>query len=602
MKKQIFFFLLSLLSLSLQAQVSFTVDAPNVVAVGERFRVIFTSDAKQDQFTPPDITGFAVLAGPTTSTMNRVEIINGHRSQSRTVSYTYVLEATQAGKFTIGSASVTSEDVTYKTQPVTIEVVSSGQPSSQAQGQDAGSSQAVSTAQGDDVFLRLTLSNRKVVKGEPITGTLKLYTRVDVAGAEDVRFPTFNGFWSQETYAPQQIEWQRENVNGQIYQSAVLRRYVLLPQQTGKLTIEPSEITVLLQVRSGARSNSILDDFFDSYQTIRKRVVAPSVTVQVDNLPSGAPASFNGAVGKYSLTTRMSKDSIQAHEAVSMYVTITGEGNINLVETPAVSFPPDFESYDPKVSDNSRSSGGAYSGSKEFEYPVIPRSHGDFTIEPVEFSYYDINTKSYKTLRSQPLTLKVSKNSDSSYAGVPVSGAQRRSVQNLGEDVRYIQTAQPRWHKKGTFFFGHWTYFLSLLLLSGAFAAAYTGLNKIRERRKDVVRVRNSKANKIARTRLKTAQELLKQQLFAGYYEEVHRTLWGYIGDKLALSQADCSRERVSQLLEQRNVDQRLIDEFMELIEACEFARYAPDPGQVEKEKIYDRAVSVISQMEQSLK
>ncbi len=583
------------------AQVSFTVDAPNVVAVGERFRVIFTSDAKQDQFTPPAISGFSVLAGPTTSTMNRVEIINGHRTQSRTVSYTYILEATQPGKFTIGSASVTSEGVAYKTQPVIIEVVSSGQESVQAQGQDTGSAQ-VGTAGGDDVFLRLTLSKHRVVKGEPLTGTLKLYTRVDVAGAEDVRFPTFTGFWSQETFAPQQIDWQRENVNGQIYQSAVLRRYVLLPQQTGNLTIDPSEITVLLQVRSGTRGNSLLDDFFDSYQTVRKKVVAPSVKVQVDNLPAGAPASFNGAVGKFSLEARLAKDSILAHEAVSMYVTVTGEGNINLVETPKVSFPPDFETYDAKVSDNSRTTGGAYSGSKEFEYPVIPRSHGTFTIDPVEFSYYDIDAKTYKTIRTNPLTLKVGKNDDASYAGVPVSGTQRRSVQSLGEDVRYIQTALPKWHRKGSFFFGSWTFFLVLALLGGAFAGTYVSLNKMRERRKDVVRVRNSKANKIARNRLKTAQELLKQQLFAGYYEEVHRTLWGYIGDKLALSQADCSRERVTALLQQRGVDASLTEEFMALIEACEFARYAPDPGQVEKEKIYERAVAVISKLEQGLK
>lgn len=585
---------------SLTAQVAFTVDAPNVVAVGEAFRVVFTADAKQENFTPPQIEGFTVMAGPTTSTMNRVEIINGHRSQSRTVSYTYILQATKAGHFVIGEASVEAEGVTYKTQPVTIEVVGQDQQEAQQHNTESGTAQV----SNQDVFLQLTVNKRHVVKGEPLTATLKLYTRVNVAGAEDVQFPTFNGFWSQETYAPQQIDWQRENVNGQIYQASVLRRYVLLPQQTGAIVIDPSEITVLIQVRNNARGNSLLDDFFDSYQTVRKRVTAPTVTVQVDNLPAGAPASFTGAVGKFSINAKMSKDSILAHDAVSLIVTVTGDGNINLVETPKISFPPDFEVYDPKITDNSRSSGGSYTGSKVFEYPLIPRSHGTFTIGAVPFSYYDVEAKQFKTVQTQPMTLQVGRNDNAALgAGVPVgSGVLRRSVQDLGEDIRYIRTAVPGWQPKGTFMISSVLFFGLLVLLCALFAGAYVLINKQRELHKDVVRVRNSKANKIARSRLKAAETLLKQQLFAGFYEEVHRALWGYMGDKLALAQADCSRERVTHLLEEKQVDPALIKEYLDVIEACEFARYAPDPGQVEKEKVFERAVAAISRMEQGLK
>lgn len=604
-KRTVFLFLLSFFCLTLQAQTQFTVEAPNVVAVGERFRVIFTADAKQESFKEPTIDeGFILLAGPTTSTMNRVEIVNGHRTQSRTVSYTYILEARKEGRFTIGEASIVSEGVTYKTKPVTIEVVAGSQSQANSSQQQEAQTLTDGSVSGNDIFLRLSVSKQRVVKGESLTATLKLYTRVNLSGVEDVQFPTFTGFWSQEVFAPQQLDFQRENVNGEIYQAAVLRRYVLLPQQTGAVAIDPAEIVCLIQIRNAARGNSLLDDFFDSYQTVRKRVVAPKVTIQVAELPAGAPASFNGAVGKFSLSTRMGKDSVQAHDAVSLFVTITGEGNINLLETPKVKFPPDFETYDPKVKDNSKNSGGAYAGSKEFEYPVIPRSHGDFSIPQVEFSYYDIASKQYKTLRSAPLTLKVTKNTDASFAsGAPATqGMLKRSVQSLGNDVRYIVTAPQSWRKKDTFFVGSFVFFGLVVLLGGVFAGMYVWMNKRRERRKDVVRVRNSRANKIARTRLKTAESLLKQQLFAGFYEELHRALWGYIADKLALSQADCSRDNVAEILAAKQMEKALVDEFMAIIEACEFARYAPDPGQVEKERIFDRAVAVISQLEQRLK
>jgi hypothetical protein len=584
------------------AQGQFTVEAPNVVATGERFRLVFTAtNLEPESFNPPKIESFMVLAGPTTSTMNRLEYINGRRTQSRSISYTYILEAGTTGKFTIGEASVVSDKVTYRTQPVTVEVIQgTSSPAGTVQQQDPVTSTAISD---QDVFLRLDVSKRRVMKGEPLTATLKLYTRVNVSGAEDIRFPTFNGFWSQEVYAPQQIDWQRENVNGEIYQVATLRRYVLLPQQAGSVKIDPSEIVCVIQVRNTRRGQSLLDDFFDSYQTVRKRVIAPAVTVNVSELPAGAPGTFKGAVGKFSINAEIGKDSVKTHDAVSVYVTVTGEGNINLLEAPRVTFPPDFEVYDAKITDNSRNTGGTFSGSKTFEYPVIPRSHGDFTIDPVEFSYYDIQNKQYRTIRSEPLKLKVERSTDLAAPGVPYTpGTHRRAVESLSRDIRYIKTAAPSWRSIGKYLTGSFLYFVILSLIFTVTAVVYVVLNKRREHLNDVIRVRNSKANKIARTRLKAAGVLLKQQLFEAYYEELHRALWGYISDKLGLSQAECSRERISELLQERNVEQELIKDFTDIIESCEYARYAPDPGQLEKERIFDMAVKAISNMEQALK
>jgi len=601
--KRIILLIWTVLSLvQANAQGQFTVEVPNVVATGERFRLVFTAtNLEPESFNPPEMENFMVLAGPTTSTMNRMEYINGRRTQSRSVSYTYILEAVTTGKFTIGEASVVSDKVTYRTQSVTIEVIQG----TSSQGGAVRQQDPVAGAEisDQDVFLRLDVSKRRVVKGEPLTATLKLYTRVNVSGAEDIRFPTFNGFWSQEVYAPQQIDWQRENVNGEIYQVATLRRYVLLPQQAGSIKIDPSEIVCVIQVRNTRRGQSLLDEFFDSYQTVRKRVIAPAVTVNVSELPAGAPGTFKGAVGKFAISAGLGKDSVKAHDAVSVYVTITGEGNINLLEAPRVTLPPDFEVYDAKITDNSRNTGGTFSGSKTFEYPVIPRSHGDFTIDPVEFSYYDIENKQYKTIRSEPLKLKVERSTDlAAPGGTYTPENRRRAVESLSRDIRYIKTASPSWRSTGKYLTGSVLYFVILFMIFAVTGVVYVVMNKRREHMNDVIRVRNSKANKIARTRLKAAGVLLKQKLFEAYYEELHRALWGYIADKLGLSQAECSRERISELLRKRNVETETISNFTDIIDSCEYARYAPDPGQLEKERIFDMAVKAISNMEQALK
>ncbi|MFA7199967.1 MAG: BatD family protein [Bacteroidales bacterium] len=600
MKKVIIAIVSVLCFVQVSAQGRFSVEVPGVVAMGERFRLVFTAiDLPHETFTPPKIQNFHVLAGPTTSTMNRMEYINGRRTQSRSVSYTYILEAYEPGSFTIGEASVVSDNVTYKTRPVVVEVIQGADKPAEERTKEQATTTEITD---DDVFLRLSVNKKRVVKGEPLTATLTLYTRVNVAGAEDIKFPEFNGFWSQEVYSPQQIEWQRENVKGEIYQKATLRSYVLLPQQTGEIRIDPSEIVCVIQVRSARRGQSLLDDFFDTYQTVRKRVISPSVTIFVRDLPSGAPPSFKGAVGKYSLQTYLGRDSVRTHDAVSMYVTIAGEGNINLLEAPAVQFPLDFEVYDPKITDDYKSSDGTFAGSKTFEYPVIPRSHGTFTINPVVFTYYDIHTGTYKTLRSTPMALEVARSTESNmYTGV-YAPTHRRKVESLGEDIRYIRTTAPVWKKKGVYFTGSVYYYTILAALLSIAGILFSWLKKRKERKKDVVRVRNSKANKIARARLKTAGAHMKSQLFSAYYEELNRALWGYIADKLALSQAESSREKIEALLMERQVDEELIKKYTDLIASCEFARYAPDPGQTEKERIFEDAVAVISKMEQVLK
>ena len=583
------------------AQTKMSVEAPRVVTVGTPFRLVFTVNAEASDFTPPPLEALTVIAGPTSSTSQYESIINGQRTSSISIGFTYVVEAKQEGVISIGSASVVVEGKRAQSDPVTIEAIK-GEAPPQGNTQSEGTRQ-ISEVSDQEIYLRLELNKTNVVKGEPITATLRLYTRVPVEGFSDFRFPTFNGFWSQETETPTNINFTEENVGGRIYQVATLRKYILLPQQIGAIKIDPAEFVCLVQVRGNNQRQSMFDLFFDNVQTVRKRISTSTQTVNVQPLPAGAPPSFSGAVGAYSLSVSLEKDSINAHDATSLIVRITGQGNLNMVEAPKLSFPADFEVYDTRTTDNSKSGGSTISGTKQFEYPMIPRSAGSFTIDPVEFSYWDIAKKSYVTLKSNPVTLKVGRGSGtSSVSGNYDAGVSQMAVRNLGQDIRYIRTKLPPFTQVGNLFMGAPSFWGVAAALVVGFFISYRLLLRQRERNKDVVLVRSRKANKQARMRLKRAGELLKQNSYADFYEEVHRALWGYVGDKLGIPPADYAKERVCTVLTERKAPQAFALEFTDLIEACEFARYAPAPGEGEMDKVYGYALQLITNLEQTIK
>lgn len=568
----------------LQAQTTVTVDVPRVVEADETFRLVFNVNAQPESFNPPAISGFDVLAGPSSSTMSSTQIVNGKRTESFQVSYTYILQAKSTGKFTIPPASVVVGGKSYSSQPVAVEVVKGD---AAAKKDDGKSSPSISN---DDVFLRVSLSKSRVVKGEQLVATIKLYTRVPIAGFEDVKFPSFNGFWSQEIETPQSIEFVRESIDGKIYNAALLRRYMLMPQQSGTLPIETAELICQVQVRSTAAAapRSIFDDFFDSYQTVRKRVTAPTVRVVVDPLPAGAPASFTGAVGNFNMNAKLSRDSVNANEAFSLIINITGTGNINLIEAPKIEFPASFEVYDVKIS-----------GNKQFEYPVIARGPGEYTIPGFEFSYYDIANRRYVTQKSGDFNIKVGRDAGgTASSGVVQTGVNRQAVRSIADDIRFIYTKAPGLKRGNLFLFGSAGYFIMLAMIIALFFVAEKILSKRVERNRDVAGVKNRRANKVARARLKNAESLLKQGLYTAFYEELHRAILGYTSDKLNLSLADMSREKIKAHLESKKVQESRITELLSIIEQCEYARYAPDPGGTGMEENYQRAIRLISEME----
>ena len=592
------------------AQNTFVVDAPRVVGQDEAFRVVFTADGEITDFTQPQFTGVEVLAGPSQSKMMSTQIINGKRSKSVEISYTYIVRPLAEGVAKISAASAVIDGKVYTTGEVSVEVVrgaasQSGQQQQQGQvtgqAQQAQQTQSPSEVSGKDIFLSLTFSKTKVVKGEPIIATLKLYTKVGIAGFEDIKFPVFDGFWSQEIETPQNINFVRENVDGQIYNAAVLRKYVLLPQQTGELAVQPAEMICQVQVMTSPRGRSIFDDFFDQgYQIVKKRVSSGNAKINVSPLPAGAPASFGQGVGTFSLKVALGRDSVKAHEAGSVIVTVQGTGNLNLIETPKVQLPADFEQYDVKTTNSYSYGANGISGSKSFEFPFIPRSEGVFEIPPVEYSYYDIKQGKYITLKSEPVEINVSKG-EGVTGGALVQGISKQSVASLGEDIRYIMQGAAGLGKKGHFFVGSWLFFVLLALLVVVYALLYWALKKQAKLRGDVVRTRNKKANKVARTRLKLAKSYMEQNLRSPFYEEVHKALLGYISDKLAIQFADMQRDTIKETMAAKKVSEANIAAFLQVLEDCEMARYSFGGDQGEISQVYGKAMEIISALEDEL-
>ncbi|MBQ9193432.1 MAG: BatD family protein [Bacteroidales bacterium] len=590
------------------------VEVHNIVELSERFNVVFIVEGEHApsdfQWSPGD--DFTLVWGPQKGTSTSISIVNGKTTKTSQTSYTYILQAKKTGTFQLAAATATVKGTDLRSRSAQVTVVEGRDEGAAAaqggSGSGSGSAQEArpSASQNTgEIFMRLNLSKREAVVGEPITATLKIYQRANLTGFEDAKFPKFNGFWSQEVDTPQNIEFRREQIGDKMYNSAVLRRWVLIPQKSGTLTIDPSEVVCLVNVRTQRpRTGSIFDDFFENdYVTQRQRVMTPAVNVKVSALPGGAPAGFSGAVGDYSVSARLSKDSLRTHDAASLVVTVTGKGNVSLVEAPKLTFPPDFEVYDVKATSATDKSGT--SGSKTFEYPFIPRSPGEFTLPPVRFSYYDVNGRRYATSSTDSLRLSVARSTggaaQASQEGAGTLTVDRKGVKNLGEDIRFIKTKTSLSEDKG-FFVGKPAYWILAGLLLLAAAAVWLSLRKLAARRANVAGSRNRKATRQALKRLRQAGDFLDKNLYTAFYEELHRALIGFIADKLTMDMADQSKENIAEALSARGVPEATVASFTELLDACEYARYAPDAGHEAMRAHYDQAVSVITAIDSSMK
>ena len=598
---------LVLSALVMTAQTSIQVQTHKVVAEDERFNVTFVIDGnvKVSEFSWEPGSDFQLLWGPQRGHSSSIQIINGKTTKSVQTTFSYVLRPLKAGRFSLPSARANVDGKELVSSSESIEVVSQQAQSRQQNPSSSSQSQtqqpkATQQRTGEDIILTLNLSRTNVVVGEPITATIMLYTRADIAGFESAQFPDFNGFWSQEQDSPTNIEFSRATYNGQIYNAALLKKYMLIPQQTGALTISPAEIVCLVNVRTAPSGNSIFDGFFDSVTTVRQKVVSKAVKVNVSALPKGAPESFGGGVGEFTISAKMSKDSLKTHEAASLIVTVSGKGNISLIQAPDVKLPPDMEAYDTKTSDRVDKSG--YSGSKRYEYPFIPRSWGDFVIPPVKYSYYDVTAGKYVTLQTDSIAFNVARGADVPGAGTVISAPSQKDVKSLGTDIRYINVKNSHLSAKGVFFVGSALFWVLTALIVLLAVLCWAAFRKIAARRADVAGAKNRKATKMAMKRLRLAGTFLRQNLYTAFYEELHKALLGFMSDKLNIPVAELSKERIAEILSEGGVPASLIDSFVGLIDACEFARYSPSAGNEAMTAHYEAALDVISSVDSNMK
>lgn len=598
---------LVLSALVMTAQTSIQVQTHKVVAEDERFNVTFVIDGnvKVSEFSWEPGSDFQLLWGPQRGHSSSIQIINGKTTKSVQTTFSYVLRPLKAGRFSLPSARANVDGKGLVSSSESIEVVSQQAQSRQQNPSSSSQSQtqqpkATQQRTGEDIILTLNLSRTNVVVGEPITATIMLYTRADIAGFESAQFPDFNGFWSQEQDSPTNIEFSRATYNGQIYNAALLKKYMLIPQQTGALTISPAEIVCLVNVRTAPSGNSIFDGFFDSVTTVRQKVVSKAVKVNVSALPKGAPESFGGGVGEFTISAKMSKDSLKTHEAASLIVTVSGKGNISLIQAPDVKLPPDMEAYDTKTSDRVDKSG--YSGSKRYEYPFIPRSWGDFVIPPVKYSYYDVKAGKYVTLQTDSIAFNVARGADVPGAGTVISAPSQKDVKSLGTDIRYINVKNSQLSAKGVFFVGSALFWVLSILIVLLAVVCWAAFRKIAARRADVAGAKNRKATKMAMKRLRLAGTFLRQNLYTAFYEELHKALLGFMSDKLNVPVAELSKERIAEILSEGGVPASLIDSFVGLIDACEFARYSPSAGNEAMTAHYEAALDVISSVDSNMK
>jgi len=609
-----------LMALPLAAGVLFAQDikvqTQSIVSADEMFNVVFTIEGdKPSSFNWSPGEGFQLVWGPQQGSSRSVTIVNGKMQSSSSYTYTYTLQPTGSGQFRLPEAEAVIGGNTVRSRSVSVTVVGGGEADAGA-GAGAGAQSAAPVPQGvqpaggesaaevpnSDISLVLLLSKTKAVVGESLSASLVLRQRADIAGFEDVKFPVFHGFWSQETYAPNNIEWHRENIGGKIYNVATLRSYKLVPQRTGDITVDPAEIVCVVNVRTGRRrTGNPFDDFFgDDYTRVRRKVSTRPVTIHVSPLPSGAPASFCGGVGKFSISASLSRDSLATHDAAALTVKVKGDGNLALTETPKINFPPDFETYDVKVTEGK--------GEKTYEYPFIPRSKGDFIIGPVEYSYYDIDAGRYVTVRSGELPLKVSRGNVAAPGTAPqgegtlVVSDNRKDVRDIGTDIRYISTEQQNFRQKGAFFVSSTGFKLLCALLPLVALLIWALWRRSEKRRSDVAGTRNRAATKQARKRLAHAEGYLKENSAGAFYEALYKALLGFVSDKLLLDATDMSKENIAARLGEAGVAQEAVGELIELLDACEYARYAPSEGGEAMKRHYEAALAVIPKIDQSMK
>lgn len=606
-----FVFLISTFVNYVQAEeLTFTADAPNAVVMGETFRLSYTINThKANGFRLGDITDFDVLMGPTQSSSSSTSIINGVRTSSRTLTFTCILRPKKEGTYKIPAATInadgnrmTSKEISVKVLPPDQRGASAQQSGSQSAGRGATTAESGKIGD-DDLFIVATVNKKNVYEQEAILLTYKIYTTVNLTNVSG-KMPDLKGFHTQEVEMPKgNREFQLEHYKGRNYRTIVWSQYVLFPQQSGQLEI-PS-ITFEGTVAQRVQSYDPFEAFFNggsSYVNVQKPIRTPKLTINVSPLPSGKPVSYSGGVGDFSISSSINATELKENEAVTLKLVISGTGNMKLIKTPEVSFPADFEVYDPKIDNKFSLKVGGQSGNKVIEYLAIPRYGGTYTIPPVEFSYFDVKSGAYKTLSTPEYTLNVEKGSGSTGGSAPVGYVSKEELRLLGQDIRYINLKDVHYRPRGQFFYGSLNYWLWYIVPLVVFVVLMIVYRKQAIENANIAKTRTKKAGKVATKRLKMAKKKMDEKDKAGFYDEVLKAIWGYLSDKLNIPQSELSKDNVATELAACQVPEELIKECVDIIGDCEFARYAPTLSGNADDKVYSKVAALMNQLENTIK
>lgn len=578
---------ISLGKLSVAQNISFTAaSSHSQVATGDRFKIEFKINSGIDNFKAPNLNkNLRVLSGPNQST--NMSWVNG--KTSTTLSYSFIIMAVKEGTFTISPAIVTIDGEEYKSNSIEITVTKG------AAVQQNNTPNNTTAKTSSDLFIKSSVNKNTVYQGEYLVATYQLYTKVGIAANEMVKNADLNGFWSQEISLGQ-AKWREEIINNQRWNVATIRKIVLFPQRSGELEIDPLEMRFITQKRvSGGQS--IFDQFFG--KVVEEEIIAKSKTIKIKVLPhpEPKPESFDNAVGQLTMKAEVTSSEVKANEAINIKVLISGNGNLPLINNPVVNFPKEFEIYDPKITDNSKTTTNGVSGSKEFDYLIIPRFPGKYKLEPITFTYFNPTTKKYETSSSEPFELTILKGDGDSKNLTYTSG--KEEIQLLNEDIRYIHTLPPLFIENTTGWYGTWKYYTIILLCLLLIVAAYILKKQLKIANSDMAKVKSRKAGKLATKLLSSAKKHLAANNKNEFYEAVSKALFGYVADKLNIAVADLNQENIKKDLLIKNIDENIIQSLMETLDLCDMARFAPVP--VSEEEVYEKAEIIIKQIEKAI-
>jgi hypothetical protein len=587
-----YLFSISFIALAIVSQaqdISVTVDCPRIVRVGEPFQMSVKVNAEAINPKVPTMSAFTIVRNAGRQHNSQAYFSGGRWVQTTEVVFNYVVVANTEGTHEVGAFEITIGSSVFRSAPFSVQVVASNaNTTQQQQQQQSGQGTQIS---GEEVYVQVLTDRRQVYQGEYINASVKLFSRLPVARINNVEAPTFDGFFIQNIDTPPLRQLEQENINGVAHLTGVLQRYVIFPQRSGSLTISPAKMEVGINQRVQRQARSIIDEFFGGggVQTVPREIASRPVTITVLPLPDGRPESFSGGVGQMRLNVNVSQTDVKAHDAITLKVTVSGNGNLRFVDAPRINFPPSFEVYDPRITNQLNAA--TTTGSRTFEYLVIPRHGGTYKIPSIEFSYFDPQDKRYKTLLSEEYTITVERGEDQP---TMIGGVTREDIRRMGYDINYIKTGKIELHKLGDNFFGTWKFWLWYILPMFAFALVIYLRRNYMQKYSDIAKVKNRRANRYASKKLKKARKFIEAGQKEKFYEELLRAMWGYLSDKLNIPVSQLSRENVKAIFEQQKIDNELADRFISVIDDCEFARYAPSAAESDMNTLYDKAVNCL--------